>query len=170
MIHGPANAPTATRTHRPRRSEVLIELERMLKVETDDCLLWPFGRSSNGYGLAKLPGQRTRTVHRIALERRVGPPTASSPHAAHSCRNRHCLNYRHLRWASVSENQQDRAAHGTSNRGERQWQSKLTRDDVREIRRLLSKGESLSRIGRRFGVSPVTVHGIKSGRSWGWLK
>lgn len=45
--------------------------------------------------------------------------------------------------------------------------SKLTVDDVREVRRLLAEGQlSQSQIGARFGIAQGTVGAIKLGRSW----
>ena len=47
---------------------------------------------------------------------------------------------------------------------------KLTSDDVREIRKLLDKGESYSRISERFGVAKTTIQQIKEGRTYKWVK
>lgn len=44
--------------------------------------------------------------------------------------------------------------------------TKLTSDDVREIRRLRDAGWPLKTIGAEFGVSPQTVSGIATGRTW----
>lgn len=63
----------------------------------------------------------------------------------------------------------DRALHGTSNRGERQWNSKLTESDVRRIRRMIADGVSNPDIADLFEVSPTAVRAIRTGASWAWL-
>ena len=56
------------------------------------------------------------------------------------------------------------------NRGERSSKSKLTADDVREIRRLRAEdGAIMKDIGNRFGVAVTTVDAILKRRNWGWL-
>lgn len=55
-------------------------------------------------------------------------------------------------------------------RGERHGKTKLTADDVREIRRRKEAGEKQRDIGREFGVSESTVSSIIRGRVWGHVK
>ena len=47
--------------------------------------------------------------------------------------------------------------------------SKLTEDQVREIRRLLKAGQSLAKLAKRFGVSRTAIRNIGNGRKWRWL-
>lgn len=79
-----------------------------------DCLIWPYGRSVSGYGLAVVDG-KGRYVHRLACAHINGPPPTPKHQAAHSCGNGHlgCCNPRHLRWATTKENSKDRELHGT---------------------------------------------------------
>jgi hypothetical protein len=97
-----------------------------------------------------------------------GEPTDGAD-AAHSCGNRGCVNPRHLRWASRSENQMDRVVHGTSNRGERCASAKLGEAEAREIKALLRSGATVSGTARAFGVHANTVRDIKYSRTWAWL-
>ena len=46
---------------------------------------------------------------------------------------------------------------------------KLTEEQVREIRAMIADGITLTRIAKDMKISLSSVHGIKSGRSWGWL-
>lgn len=137
----------------------------------DECLTWPFHVGRDGYGRVHRPGSGSlTTASRLMCEIAHGEPPSARHEAAHSCgRGNHaCVNPRHLYWATPSENQCERADHGTSNRGTRQWQAKLTEDDVREIRRRLGF-ESQTAIARDFGVNQSTVSDIKTGKKWGWL-
>lgn len=48
--------------------------------------------------------------------------------------------------------------------------AKLTRRDVREVRRLLNRGKlTQKQIGERFGVTQTVISSIKTGRRWAWL-
>jgi len=136
--------------------------------EGGECLPWPFKVARTGYGVITVDGVTTTAHRRMCIEAH-GPPPSSEMQAAHHCNNRPCCNPRHIRWATPAENAFDQIAAGTTNRGERQWQSRLTEADVREVRRL---GARLTRkaIAERFGVHPETIGYILRGNSWSWLE
>jgi HNH endonuclease len=141
-------------------------LESAAKLETDECVDYPFFVAPTGYGiLGTLSG---RTAHRFVCEIVHGEPSAGMQ-AAHSCNNRKCVNPRHLRWASASENCADKVAHGTQPFGEKVHNSKLTSDQVREIRLLRKQGFTLKSLSLQYGVSLCTIHGIEKNRTWAWL-
>jgi hypothetical protein len=114
---------------------------------------------------------RSVKVSRFICELAHGEPPASGQHAAHSCGNGHlgCVNPRHLSWKTAGENQMDRVAHGTSNRGRNHPCSKLSESDVQSIRRLIGR-MPLKHIAEKFGINVGSVHGIKTGKNWTWLK
>lgn len=58
---------------------------------------------------------------------------------------------------------------GRGPRMQRNHSTKLTEDDVHEIRKLIALFIPLVEIGKRFNVSPSTIGGIRSGRTWAWL-
>jgi hypothetical protein len=76
----------------------------------------------------------------------------------HSCDTRLCVNPKHLEYGTQGDNLNDRKRHGHRYR-------KLTREDVLEIRKLLTSAP-LTEIGQRFGVSGVMIGHIKSGKQW----
>ncbi len=137
--------------------------------EGDECLKWPYG-GGKGYGAVQLDG-RKQFANRIVCEAVNGPPPTPTHEAAHTCGNGRngCVAPEHIRWATHAENMRDAVDHGTSPKGERHGQAKLTDDDVREIRRLNETGISGRKIAQRFGVSRWSVQDILSGRNWGWL-
>ncbi len=94
----------------------------------DDCLKWPFHTMGNGYGQVNLRGS-VMVASRAMCIVAHGDPPSSDYEAAHSCGkgNEGCVNPRHLRWATASENQLERAVHGTSNAGERHWTKRRAR-------------------------------------------
>jgi hypothetical protein len=136
----------------------------LVAVETDECVLWPGGVGRNGYGLLKVDGV-TKTVHRLALEHRVGPAPAGRE-AAHSCRNRHCMNYRHLRWATRTENFADKKRDGTELFGSARPWAKLTERAVVTIRERAARGDVQTHIARDYGVSPAAICEIVSRKKW----
>lgn len=83
--------------------------------------------------------------------------------ASHSCGNERCINPGHLYWATPKRNNADKILHGTTNRGERHGNSKLSDSGVLKIR---SDSRSHSVIARDFGVDRSTISQIKRRVSW----
>jgi len=74
-------------------------------LETDECIIWPGARIGGGYGGVHHEG-RLQRVHRLALERHVGP-CPPGMEALHTCQPRPrpgCFNIRHLRWGTHGDN------------------------------------------------------------------
>lgn len=129
--------------------------ERLVVAETDDCVMWPYSLTSNGYGRVQESGAGSRFLltHREALRRREGEPPTPTHQAAHAqgC-PKSCMNYRHLRWATAAENAADRNRDGTHNKGIQNGNARLTDAQVREIRRLASSGVRYKRIASMFDI------------------
>lgn len=136
-------------------------------VEThssDECHIWPFGKTSGGYGVIGFEGQRT-TVNRVVCQLKHGPAPAGRPFSAHRCGNSLCINPAHLRWATAAENEADKRSHGTIQRGELRWNSKLTPEKVAQIRQLCSTLGTKD-IAQRFGIHYVTVGKVLRRETW----
>lgn len=76
---------------------------------------------------------------------------------------------RNIAWGTQSDNEMDKARHGTSNRGERQWLSRLTSKQVLTVDAELQHGGNHTHIAMRLGVSRKCISAIANGSSWGWL-
>jgi hypothetical protein len=135
-----------------------------------ECLIWPFGRLTNGYVTVRLDG-KSRIGSRVMCELAHGTPPTPKHEAAHACGKGHlgCINPKHLSWRLPAENAQDKLKHGTSPRGENSPSCVLTASQVLEICSLLDSGVGQSELGRRYGVSNYTIFSIHKGRNWGWL-
>src|SRR5258708_5289386 len=103
------------RTTYAKRGTPRLFLFRMRAYAGDECVIWPFGKSKRGYGEACIFGKRREALGWMCILAHGEPPTARHQ-AAHFCGAPSCVNPRHLRWATHTENQADRAVHGTTNR------------------------------------------------------
>ena len=132
-----------------------------------ECVKWPYGKTK-GYG--KLQYQKKIWwAHRLSLSLFTGenPEHLLALHGR--CHDRACINPLHLRWGTQKENIHDKVLDGTSNRGERHLDAKLTENDVRIIKERIET-ESCSAIAKSFNVTSQAINHIKKGKSWGWLK
>ena len=120
-------------------------------------------------GLSRGGKRHVIRVHRLVLTAFIGP----CPPGMQACHfpDRDTSNNRldNLRWDTPSSNQTDRIAHGTSNRGERNGSAKLTRREVRAIRRERRDGGTYAAIANRYGVSLSAIQQIVERRTWKWL-
>jgi len=135
---------------------------------TEQCINWPYGTDSDGYGFTTYGGKATR-AHRLMCLLINGEPPTKTHEAAHYCGNRKCVNPRHIRWATRADNMADTIIHGTSKRGEKHRDARLSREDVYKIRRLSETGIKQKTIGDMFGITNQHVSAILSGKKWGWL-
>lgn len=134
----------------------------------DDCVPWPFGMYSTGYGSLNLPTGGSMQASRMMCEVVNGPAPEASMQAAHICGRGHrgCMTPRHLYWADRTENEADKVAHGTSNRGVGNGHAKITPEIVHAIR-VSSDGPAA--LARRYEISAPTICDIRARRSWAWL-
>lgn len=145
-------------------------IEAHVAHDGGECLIWPFGVSHHGRGQATLDG-KTTSAPRIMCILAHGEPPDPAMHAAHSCGNGHigCMHPKHLRWATVAENENDKRLHGTLRRGEAINTNKLTEDDVRAIR--AAEGYRIGRkLAAQYGVTPSCISTIRTRQSWKWLE
>lgn len=143
-------------------------LEKAILMETDDCIEWPYGKTTFGYGTVYIEGMKCR-AHRVVLERTCGPAPTDRHLAIHApgiCHNPSCVNKRHLRWGTYSENNSDKLIDGTDARGENHGNSTLNADQVLSIRDDI---RDLSKIAQEYQIHKETVRKIKLGVRWGWL-
>jgi hypothetical protein len=154
---------STTRMH-ARWGEAITVFEHLVTIETDDCVIWPLSKNHKGYGSVRSNGVQ-RGVHVLALERRVGsrPNGLIATHGP--CHRRDCMNYRHLRWATYSENMQDRWRDGTPPIGENGPAAKLTARQVAEIRSLADYRTS-GELAVAYGVAPKTIRDLIQRKTW----
>lgn len=159
-------SPTGGGTY---KGSLIAWVKDHIDYEGENCLSWPFHHSKSGYALIDYDG-RSQTVARVMCLLLFGEPSQPKLEAAHSCGKGHegCVNPNHLRWASVSENQMDRVRHGTSNRGEKHWNAKLTEENVHLIRSIGGKA-NIQALANQFSVHTATIKSVIDRKSWEWL-
>jgi hypothetical protein len=84
---------------------------------TDECILWPFALSPNGYGATSPERYGTKYAHIYVCEKVHGPkptPGSLACHAPVICNQKACVNPAHLRWATRRENALDTVLDGTN--------------------------------------------------------
>jgi hypothetical protein len=89
----------------------------------------------------------------------------------HRCDVRACVNPEHLFLGTPQDNMDDmvRKSRQVTPRGSRNGASKLTADQVLDIRRLSAEGVSYAALGRQFGIADVTAHQIATRQRWAHL-
>ncbi len=139
--------------------------------ELGACHLWT-ANSTHGYGLISIYGYKgsvAKRAHRVAWMLAKGPIPPNT-FVLHHCDNPPCVNPNHLFLGNSLLNVRDMIAKGREKhsplKGEANGSSKLTWNEVREIRRLNKAGLSTCKLGLQFGVSCSTIQWITSGKHW----
>jgi len=125
--------------------------------------------SKTGYMIVKIRidgSYRHLRVHRAVLLAFVGRPKDGEV-AAHNDGNKKNNALSNLRWASRSANERDKIRHGTSNRGGRNGQAKLSERDVSIIHSRKPRCMAdCRRLASQFNVRPLTIYKVATGRRW----
>jgi hypothetical protein len=140
--------------------------------KTPDCWLWQGMTNGDGYGLVRqYHGRRSHETraHRFAYELIVGP-IPEGLFVCHKCDVRNCVNPDHLFLGTNTENMQDAASKQRVPHGTKHYRTKLTEDDVRDIRKASARGATRREVAERFGVSTQAIFSIATGRTWRHVK
>lgn len=133
------------------------------------CWNWARAKQYSGYGRVKFDlgdGAKLHGAHRIAFILSGGSITSDKPHVLHSCDNKSCCNPRHLSCGSHSENIKQAHARGALSKPDNLTNKKLNVNQVREIRRRLSNGETRKSLRLEYGLSKSGMDHLAAGRTW----
>ena len=145
------------------------------KKGPDDCWEWTAAKNRFGYGQIRISG-KTVLAHRASWELANGSiPKGRGYHGTcvlHHCDNKTCVNPKHLFLGTQADNIHDMERKGRQRhpRGEVHGRSKLSEQNVHEIRSLLKAGQIQREIASVYDVDETTICNISTGYSWGWLK
>jgi hypothetical protein len=137
--------------------------EQVAANHSNECILWPFYRDKDGYGVCPFEGS-PRRAHRIAFFLRYGH--WPMPNGLHICDNPPCFNPRHIVEGANADNASDMVTKGRSLRGERHNLAKLTDDQVRAIRDAFLRGMGVRALGREYNVTHQLVGLIVRRKIW----
>lgn len=87
---------------RDKKPEITGPRMQALDLKSDECVEWP-GAMRNGYGVKKM-GSTTINAHRWVYEQATGKKIPKGMAVDHTCRNRKCVNPKHLEVVSHGEN------------------------------------------------------------------
>ncbi len=136
--------------------------------KVDECWEWKAGKKGRGYGMFGI-NYEMWYAHRVAWILTFGP-IPEGLLCCHHCDNPGCCNPYHLFLGTIRDNNVDSFRKGRTARGEKQGGSKLTEEDVLEIRRLYkAKERNQQDLADKFGVSHVTISRIVRRKRWAWL-
>lgn len=139
----------------------------------DGCWIWPFKKDKDGYGRIFAGGMVSHIV--LELTNRPKPLIIEdgqlvNQHARHACDVKGCYNPDHLLWGSAQDNADDRVDRGRVPKGEDHVHSKLTVNQVLEIRNRYEKGHhnpnNIVGLGAEFNVTPRTIANVVTKKTW----
>lgn len=111
---------------------------------------------------------KTFLIHRLVAEYFLRRPDRSYKFVIHFNNKKEDNHYQNLKWATFEQSQQHMQAH---RKEARLGNYKLTDTKVMQIKKLLASGKNrLSIIAKRFGVTDMQVHRIKTGENWSHIK
>lgn len=139
------------------------------KDDPDSCWPWTAARDLHGYGLFRTGSTTDGSRHSMrasvfALEMQLGRPLAPDMKACHTCDNPPCVRndgeQSHLFEGTTRDNNRDSQLKG------RKASAKVSPEQVLEIRRRRSDGESYSSLMKAFDLQRLTIFRICTGRTW----
>lgn len=138
----------------------LAFLDALRGHQGGECVFWPFGKGRGSVAY----GRRGRKAANVMCELEFGPPLPNQE-CAHSCNRGEdgCVNPRHLRWATHTENMADKFAHGTQPMGDMHYKAKV---DAETALKIFNDRRRPKIVAEEFGVSTSLVHAIWDGVSW----
>lgn len=141
------------------------------KVEmTDECWTWTHGKDRDGYGICRFYGMGERRAHRVAFTLTYGKIPAKKE-ALHKCDNPLCVRPSHLFLGTKADNVKDKVKKKRQAFGERHGRSKLTSEDVAQIRSAYTDGGYTHRsLGVLYKVSHHSIGRIIREEGWNNLK
>ena len=132
--------------------------------KSGECWEWTGCKTTAGYG-SVWNGEKMEYAHRIAYRIENGP-FPDEMLVCHHCDNPGCVNPAHLFIGAHKDNMQDSIIKGRNSRGELHGQSRLTADDIHEIRRLSATGIGQAMLAEVWGIDRSNVSLIVNRKRW----
>lgn len=139
--------------------------KKVIKLSEDECWSWKDSLSEK-YGVVICGGKKIR-AHRLSWLVHFGELT-SDQCVLHSCDNPPCSNPKHLFLGTRADNNKDMVnkKRNKGNAGSSNGRATITESIVVELKRLLSFGESPTKLSHDFNISRTIIYSIKYGVTW----
>lgn len=141
------------------KGDLLRWLQDHVDHDGEECIIWPFGTTGNGYGKLQVNGREYIASNYMCRLAHGDQPTEAHE-TAHNCNNPPCCNPKHLRWDTRAGNHADKYENGTH-----QGSTKLNARQVTAIRSLNGVATQ-QEIADMFGVSRSNVGLILNRITW----
>jgi hypothetical protein len=144
---------------------------RAVLNEETGCIEW---QGTQTYGSVRFHGKKIG-AHRLAFMLAYNVELTPEDFVCHICDNTRCINAEHLVLGDNSTNMLDAVEKGRHQyakqdvRGEKNGSSKLTEEDVLQIRYLVAHGKTQRATAEQFHVHESLVNHIVHRRAWAWL-
>ena len=137
----------------------------------NNCLEF-HGSKARGYGKIYFNG-KLRLIHRLSYELH-NSEIKENLLVRHKCDNRACWNPDHLELGTYKDNMKDMVDRGhsgrTHNNGISNGRSKLSEQDVKEIKKLIASGIKHKEIAGIYSVDRSQVSKIRLNKTWKHVK
>jgi hypothetical protein len=144
-------------------------LKKVYPEPNTGCWLWGGFFDKKGYGRVFYPRLKIASPHRLSYLLYKGEFDRSLL-VCHSCDNPACVNPDHLFLGTNQDNIDDRNKKGRSAKGVNCASSKVTPEQVLEMRIIYDSGEmNTVQIGKKFGINSQQVGKIVNRKAWLWL-
>lgn len=134
------------------------------EITDSGCWEWR-GCRSRGYGVLRKEGIN-HLVHRLVYTQHHGPIPEGHV-VRHTCDNPPCINPDHLLTGTQADNVRDAVSRRRFPSGPEHWNSKLSADQISEIRTALTNGATGRSLATLYSVSEATISYIRNTRKDG---
>lgn len=143
-------------------------LKHVLKTEEPDgCWMWTGGKTPNGYGMFSIGARNkgSKNAHRVAYELWKGE-IPKGMWVLHKCRNK-CVNPDHLELGKpCKNNSEDKRRDGTLLQGTKNPSVKYSEEQILEIRKRYSEGETQTSISKSMKIRQGHISDICLRKIW----
>jgi hypothetical protein len=149
-------------------------LQKLIAVQTDECIVWPYAKRPQGYGSIWIDHYvyTTHTAawylsHNLPIPKERQNLNVDTICICHTCDNRPCINPKHLFKGTYDDNMEDMDKKGRRVLPDARRLEKLTTTQVLEIRASdISTNEKKRELAKQFKVSVSTIYAVHRKRRY----